>query len=595
MKAKAETATSASRIVQLSEAVAARIAAGEVIERPASIVKELVENAIDAAATRIEITVGGGGLDLIRVSDDGEGIDPEQIELAFSRHATSKLGPAADVMAIGSLGFRGEALPSIAAVADVELVSRQRREQGGAAITYRYGQLARRGARASPPGTTVTVRWLFAHQPARLKFLRSRAAEYQQIAAVVEHYAIARPAIAFGLVIDGRSALSTSGNGDERQVLAAVYGADVARQLMPVTPHEDRAIAVRGWIAPPHLSRSNRQALSLFINGRWVQNRRLLFALGDAFQGLLPRGRHPIAVVIVQIPLEEVDVNVHPTKAEVRLRDEGRVFGALQRALRATLTEHSPAVVFEAGPGTAPPVVAGGALWAPPARLIGGSPASTLSAQVEDTAIEATTPATESAPRPARERLPLLRVLGQMGNTYLVCEGPDGMYLLDQHTAHERVIFDRLLARGEASPDVQALLVPVTVELSAPRRAALDDIAAELAVTGWQIDQLDAGALLVRALPAGLVGTDPAQTLEDFLDALVNETTMLSERRAKSLATIACHSAVRSGQTMGLDEMRALVEQLEASTEPMACPHGRPTIVHLPVELLDRQFGRSWR
>ena len=569
-------------IRQLSERAASRIAAGEVIERPASIVKELVENALDAGARRIEVEVAGGGLELIRVSDDGGGIDPEQLHLAFSRHATSKLDSDDGLFEIATLGFRGEALPSIAAVAEVELTSRQPVEDGGAAITYRYGEFIRQSAKASPPGTTVTVKRVFARQPARLKFLRSRASEYQQISLVVEHYAMARPAVALKLTIDSRQALLSSGGGRAEDALAAVHGHDVARRLLRVEPYADRDVTVSGWIGPPDLSRSNRQSLSLFVNGRWIQNRRLLFALDDAFQGLLPRGRHPIAAVFVSIPLDRVDVNAHPTKAEVRFRDEGAVFATVQRALRQALVEFAPAAVFAEPVDSVEPATG---FWTL-APENGERSATVLPGAEED----------DAAPPPAaRERLPLLRVLGQMGGTYVVAEGPDGMYLIDQHAAHERVLFDGLARIGETSAAAQALLEPVALELSPARSAVLADYGDELRVTGFDIENLDSGAVMVRSVPSGLQRKQPDAALGDFLDALISDDRAPPDRTWRVRATVACHAAVRSGDTMAPDEMRALVQQLEASEESLACPHGRPTMVHLPVEMLDRQFGRNWR
>ncbi|MEX2238319.1 MAG: DNA mismatch repair endonuclease MutL [Dehalococcoidia bacterium] len=582
-----KTETAVQRIRQLPDALASRIAAGEVVERPAAVVKELVENALDAGARRVEIEVAGGGLELICVSDDGRGIDPEQLELAFARHATSKLAEGDSLFAIGSLGFRGEALPSIAAVAEVELVSRLHGEDAGAAVLYRFGEMVRKTAKGAAAGTSVRVRRLFAQQPARLKFLRSRASEYQQIAAVAEHYALARTDIAFRLVIDGRQALLTAGDGDGRRALAAVYGHELARQMLPAGPYSDRGVAIEGWIAPPHLTRSTRQDLSLFVNGRWVLNRRLLFALDDAFQGLMPRGRHPIAVIFVDLPLDEVDVNAHPTKAEVRFRDEGAIFGVLQKALRQALSSFAPAPTMTGGWP-----VSEEAAYAVPSgapgngHLFDGPPVQFGAPAFEEGA-------TQERPT-VRSRLPLLRVLGQMGTTYVVAEGPDGMYLIDQHTAHERVLFDQIAARGESPGDVQALLVPVPVELSPAQVSALKDFSAELALSGFQLDEIDGGAYMLRCVPGPLAGKDPAAGLSELLSSLIDDAGA-PDRRWKVRATLACHAAVRAGMTLTQEEMRELISQLEACEEPLACPHGRPALVHLPVEALDRQFGRNWR
>ncbi len=341
---------------------AAKIAAGEVIERPASVIKELIENALDAGATQVAVEVREGGLALIRVADDGCGIEPGELRIAFERHATSKVAAEDDLWRIATLGFRGEALPSIAAAGEVELLTRVAGNDVGARLRLRDGQIVDEGSGAASPGTVFTVRRLFSSQPARLKFLRSPGSETTHAAAVVTHYAMAYPEVRFQLVADGRTMLQTTGGGSLTDALAAVYGAEVAAAAIEIDAPAAREgeTGVRGAVVEPRLHRSSRNYIGLYVNRRWVKNRALTFAVEEAYQGLLPAGRRPIAVVDIQVPADEVDVNVHPTKAEVRLRREREVFGALQRAVRRALSSHStiPATSRRALERRAGPVVA---------------------------------------------------------------------------------------------------------------------------------------------------------------------------------------------------------------------------------------------
>ena len=570
----------------LAPETAAKIAAGEVVERPASVVKELVENALDAGASAIAVEVSGGGQELIRVTDDGCGLASEEMELAFARHATSKL-TGDDLLSITTLGFRGEALPAIAAVAEVEMVSRPPGTESAAFVLLDAGAVVERGERGAPAGTSVSVSRLFARQPARRKFLRSPSTEANQIASVVSHYALAYPAVRFSLTLEGRQSLLTDGNGELRDAIAAVYGADVAAAMLLVQPG-DGLVAVNGLAAAPQVSRAGRGYVSLFVNGRWIQSRRLAYAVEEAYRGLLMVGRYPIAALHLRLPLEEVDVNVHPTKAEVRFRDESAVFGAVQRAVRTALLETAPVAVATAAPTapTAPfdlsPQPSSPPLWEH-ARALERRQAEAGSAE-PSAATGLSTPA---------ETLPALRVIGQFGSTYVIAEGPDGMYLIDQHAAHERVLYERFCRqRLERAPEVQALLEPLALELSPPRRALLAEQAELLREHGFAIEPFGPGesGYLVRALPASLAGSDPRQAVASFLDLMLEEGE--GDRRDRVAMSLACHGAIRAGKTLSQEEMRELVVQLEGSEAPNSCPHGRPTMIHMSAELLARQFGR---
>ena len=582
---------------------AARIAAGEVIERPASVAKELIENALDADARQVTVEARRGGITFLRVADDGAGIPPDELPLAFERHATSKLQTEDELARITTLGFRGEALPSIAAAADVDLVSRPEGALVAGRLVVRNGEIERQGSAGAPPGTQVTVQRLFERQPARLKFLRSPAAEAAQIATVVTQYALAYPEVRFAFRNDGKSLLQTPGNGDLRDAATAVYGVTVAAELLEPANGRGGPIEILGLIGSPAVSRANRNYLSLFVNRRWIRHRALTFALTEAYQGMLPRGRFPIAIVEVRLPPDEVDVNVHPTKAEVRFRDERAVFAAVQRTVRATLSARSPIPDFGGGAeGGVRAFSAPDEGWPaqPPSAV--AAPAATKLSPARSFEPEAATsePRAPAAQRPMLDQLPLLRAVGQVSNMYVIAEGPDGLYLVDQHAAHERVLYDRFVAqRREGAADVQPLLQPVTLELTAQQRSLLDGLGDELRAMGLAVEPFGDGAFLVRAVPAALTGRDAAKAVPELLDILSRDgatggdgARRPDEAAHRVAASLACHAAVRAGDTMTAEEQRELLTALEATDQPRTCPHGRPTMVHLSSEALARQFGR---
>ena len=570
------------RIRQLPPEVAARIAAGEVIERPVSVVRELLDNAIDAGGKRIRVTITEGGLQSIEVSDDGRGIAPDQIEVAFERHATSKIAGTADLRRVTTLGFRGEALGAIAAAAEVEIVTRAEEEPVGVAALLVDREVVRRSARAAPVGTTITVRELFAKVPARRSFLGSAASEGRQITTLVSHYALAYPGIAFRLEA-GRRPFSTSGDGNLRHAVAAVYGAEQGEAMLDVA-HEENDIVVSGLAGPPSLHRGNRSGIALFVNGRWVQSAALRFAVSDAYQSELPGGRYPVASVALQLPTEAVDVNVHPAKAEVRFRDQRGVARVLRHSIVRAL-EGAGAVGWSLG-GSAAARDAPTETPRPSLRERLQPPESAQAALRGDLAPAAS--GTEA--RTQRETLPLLRVVGQVATTYVVAEGPDGMYLIDQHAAHERVVFDRLKGRT-AEEAVQPLLEPVLVELDRTATAVFEEHGGHLERLGLALEPFGDASCLVRAAPVGFGDGDIAGGLRAMLEKLGDER-RVSDPFDRAAATVACHSSVRAGMALSLEEMRQLIEDLSATASPRTCPHGRPTLVHVRQETLDRQFGR---
>lgn len=579
-------------ITLLPPDVAAQIAAGEVVERPASVVKELVENAIDASARAIVVEIQRGGLDLIRVVDDGCGIPAGEIETACLRHATSKLASAADLHAIRSLGFRGEALPSIIAAAGrVEIASRTAATAPGVLLRFEGGAQRGRLPYGGAQGTSVTVRNLFAAQPARLKFLRSPAAEARTAVAAVEPYALAYSERRFTVSVDGRTVLATPGSGELRDAAARVLGAEIAAQLLDVPTMEGATMRVHGLIGPPSLSRANRSGIVVIVNGRAVQPRRLGIAVEQAFASLLPVGRHPLAILLIELPPEDVDVNVHPAKAEVRFRNEQEAFRAVFDAVRNALGPHAPVPAL--GLGQAPPAVL--TRREPeetlPARLP-GEPPPMLLWQALMHPDEHRTPSFERQERSpaAASRLPLLRVVGQTSATYIVAEGPTGMYLIDQHAAHERVLYEQLRRRrAESRIEQQGLLAPVAVELSAAQATTLAAAQAALEAYGFAIEPFGERTVLLRAVPVALGRKDAGDALRDLLDALAEEGMIDDDRVVK---TLACHGSVRAGKVLSLEEMRALILQLEECEQPRTCPHGRPTMIHLSAAVLEREFRR---
>ncbi len=581
---------------------AARIAAGEVIERPASVVKELVENALDAHAHQITVETRQGGIAFLRVTDDGEGLPPEELQLAFERHATSKLTSEDELWRIATLGFRGEALPSIAAAADVELVSRPGGALVAGRIVLRGGEVAHQGSAGAPPGTSVTVQGLFRRQPARLKFLRSPAAEGGQIATVVTQYALAYPEVRFAMRADGRSILGTPGNGDLRDAVAAAYGVELAADLLPVSGEPQGAITVSGLVSSPAVSRANRNYISLFVNRRWIRHRALTFAVVEAYQGMLPAGRYPVAIVELRLPADQVDVNVHPTKAEVRFRDERAAFAAVQRAVRGTLSARAPVpgLAFgdsEIGAGTPRFEVVDNAYG--PQAPVGQPPRAPAplgdmqrrELNVEGPAADIAAP---EAPRLLEESaLPLLRPIGQVSNSYVIAEGPEGMYLVDQHAAHERVLYERFLTQlRDGVKEVQPLLQPAPVELTASQRSMLESFGEELAAAGLMVEPFGDGAYLVRAVPPALAGSDVTRSVGELLDLLCREDGPTEQPSHRVAASLACHAAVRAGQTMSDEEQRELLRLLESAEHPRTCPHGRPTMIHLSTGEIARQFRR---
>jgi len=568
-------------IQKLPPEVASQIAAGEVVERPASVVKELVENSLDAGAQQISIVVEGGGRQLIEISDDGYGIPLEELSLAVSRHATSKLRSAEDLFHVQTLGFRGEALASISSVSRLEITSRFADADMGARLVVDGGRIGEVHHIGAPVGTVVQVKDLFYNVPARLKFLKKDSTERRWIDALVTRYALAYPTVRIHLKQEKRTVLQTSGNDDRREILASLYGLDVAHEMLEVLANYDN-LKITGYISPISLTRSNRREITFFVNGRWIQDPALTTALVRAYHTLLMVGRYPIATLFLEMPAELVDVNVHPAKAEVRFREKDQIFSGVQRAVRRALLAYTPVPELYA--------------------RASGQPEETDQTFFDREQVDLEAPtsvpggalsAHASQPKLPSQAETVLRLVGQVASAYLVAEGPDGLYLIDQHAAHERVLFEQFMAQLEKSVPSQSLLEPVAVDFPPAEARLLAEQMPALQSLGFQVEEFGHSTFLVRAIPTLLVKIDPAAALRVLIDDFEeDETPLQSEIEAKIIARVCKRAAIKAGQSLSTEEQSALLEGLIGCQSPRTCPHGRPTMIHLSVDLLERQFGR---
>lgn len=556
-----ETLVAPAPIQVLAPEVVERIAAGEVVERPVSVVRELIDNALDAGAGEIRIDVRGGGLRSIRVADDGAGIVPDQVELAFRHHATSKIRRAHDLLDVRSLGFRGEALPSIAAVSELSMVTAAEGFTMGVRLELRHGDTLSRSYISRTHGTTVAVRNLFANLPARLKFIGNARAESTLISQLVRRYALAHPSVRFHLTLDGHPSLQTSGRGLE-QAVGEVFGAAVGRAALPLGPLHAGTAEITGFLTGRHVTRGSRYHVTLLVNSRCVQSRALQAALEDGYRPLLPRGRHPIALVALTLPPADVDVNVHPSKAEVQIRDEPAVAEALKAGVREVLGRNLDA------------------------------PSPDLSFALGQLQIELPRMVAEEASdweAATGRRLREMRVLGQVHGSLILTEDQRGLYLIDQHRAHERAIYELLCRRHAEGRAGQLLLEPLQIELAPHQAARLEPRLGELADLGFACEWFGGRSFLVRSVPAIPETADLPAVVEDFLELATYDD---SDWQHRLLTSVACRAATRRGRALSLEQARELVEMLAATESPAACPHGSPIILHFSDRFLERQF--SW-
>jgi len=615
-------APNAPAIRRLPEALINRIAAGEVVERPASALKEIVENAVDAGARRIAVKLTEGGLTAFEVTDDGCAMEPPEMALALERHATSKL-PHEDIEQVATLGFRGEALPSIASVARFTLESRPRGAQQGWRKIVDHGDLVEDGPAALPPGTRVRVEQLFARIPARRKFLRTARSEYAACLDVVRRLAMARPEVGF--------TLDHIAKGSERRVLAVQPGESATTRIAQIVareletngveielerPGENGTIRLTGLAGLPTYNRGVADHQYLFVNGRPVKDRLLTGAVRGAYSDMLARDRHAVLALFLDLPPEDVDVNVHPAKTEVRFRDSQAVRGFIVSGLRQALAtgDRRSAQAPDAGamgrwqregqaqPGRSEPEAALASIFQGRDWSAGSSAGS---AYVRDAGQGWNGPAADAPAGLAETAQPLPQdaaqyplgiARGQVAETYIVAEAADGLVLVDQHAAHERLVLERLKAAGagDAVKRSQAMLIPEVVELDEPQCDRLEDAAPQLAELGLAIERFGPGAMLVRALPHALAKANPEKLLIDIADDLAKNDAplLLGEKLDLVLGTMACHHSVRAGRVLSVAEMNALLRDMEATPRSGQCNHGRPTWVKLSMDDVEKLFGR---
>jgi DNA mismatch repair protein MutL len=604
-------------IRQLPPHLVNQIAAGEVIERPASAVKELVENAIDAGARNIEIVTTGGGLGLIRVSDDGGGMGERDLALCVERHATSKLA-GEDLLRISTLGFRGEALPSIGSVAKLTIASRLSGAAQGFEIEVNAGRKDGPRPAALNSGTRVEVRDLFFTTPARLKFMKSEPSEAAAVGQIVRRFVLAFPQIGFSLANGERGATSFPAvmNGDEeglRLRLAKVMGREFAEDAVPLDL-EREGTRVTGFAGLPTLNRPTQQMQYLFINGRPVKDRLLLAAVRGAYGDMCPRGRHPMLVLFIGLATDEVDVNVHPAKAEVRFREgnlvRGLVVSAIRRALEAGGVKTSAALTgaaLDVGRASAAASYGAGraASWSPSTAYRAGAarPAPRHAGFAEDwqmpiaglESVSANAAAAEGPPSPALAASPLGAARAQLHGTYIIAETGHSVVIVDQHAAHERLVYEKLKAGlAEGGIERQALLIPEVVELDADAAALIASRAEELGAIGLSIDAFGDGAVLIREVPALIAKADIKALIRDLAEELeMNGTASgLQDRLFAICARIACHWSVRAGRSLRPEEMNALLRDMEATPAASQCNHGRPTFIELQLADIEKLFSR---
>ncbi len=638
------------RIHVLPEHVANKIAAGEVVERPASVVKELLENALDAGASRIRVQVEAGGKKLVQLTDDGCGMVRDDAMLAFERHATSKIKNAEDLLAVATLGFRGEALPSIASVARLRLETRAADEDAGTVIEINGGKLLKVEEAGLPPGTSVTVRDLFFNTPARRKFLKAESTELSHIASLVTHYALAHPEKHFELHSTANALLVAPPVATHAERIYQIFGQEVLEQLLPVAatlpleraglpqpppwrrekdyqPPEPGEARLRGFVSRPEVQKLNRNSIFVFVNARLIRDRVVQHALTEAYRNILPATVFPVVLLFLELPTGEVDVNVHPSKTEVRFRQQQFLHDFVRDSVRSALVAARPAPHFTTeitaqpsasaalSPGARPRAAgeaAGGAadfrLVAPPQtqsfRFEPGTPVD-ANAAVPAAALPPQAPAPSrngctgaiAAGADVREVPPIssLRPLGQVRDSFIVAVAGDGLWIIDQHVAHERVLFERVLKqRAGNGVEGQRLLMPLVLELTPAQQVLFSELAQELRQNGFEVEPFGARTIAVKTAPAGVDASDVERLLHEVLDERQREAqaTNLEAVRRRIAASIACHAAIKVNTPLDGNKMEWLVRELARTEFPMTCPHGRPVLLRYSFEEIQRAFKR---
>ena len=572
----------------LSTEVSSKIAAGEVIERPYSVVKELIENSLDAGANNISIEINDGGAKLIRITDNGAGIASDEVPLAFKRYATSKISTLDSLNNISTLGFRGEALASISSVSKLTLVSRSNNSKYGTKILLNNGAIIETLKTGAPLGTSIAVENLFQNFPARKKFLRSVKSEFSKIKPIVTKYSMAFPEVKFSLSHNNKINFQSPGSKRLRDVISPIYDNEISNSLLEIEPlnleQSQGIIQISGLISPPSLTYSNRTHISYFVNRRWIQNSALSFAIEQAYKGFLKEKRHPLAVVNILVQNNSIDVNVHPSKTEIRFQDEELIFSSVQRVIRNTLLAKSsvPSAYVAINEANRSDYSAEPLLNTRPENY-----------KLENSMTSRDIDSNNSSNITHHNLLPILHVIGQLQNTFIVAEGPDGMYLIDQHAAHERILLEDITKRTMSmSENAQSLLEPLTISLTTEQEDILLKHLHELTQIGFEIDPFGSNKHLLRAVPKTLQPVNAEEELHNTLNEMLLERNTPQVMK-RALSSIACHSAIRAGDKLSIESMQELIQQLEKCVEPHTCAHGRPTIIHINRNSLENQFGRT--
>ncbi len=581
------------KINVLNENLSSRIAAGEVVERPFSVVKELVENSIDANSTKIIIEIENGGLVLIRVTDNGDGISSSDLPIAFERFATSKIDNSSDLTSIQTLGFRGEALPSIASVSIINAISKIKNEKMGSVFESEFLNEKKIKSIACNIGTSISVMKLFRNVPARLKFIKSANSEVLKIHNLINYFSLVYPHIDFQLITDGKLKLDTSGSNDILDIYKMIYGIYSKNNLLLIDDEDENSnYKINGLIGSPSIYKSNRNYLILSVNGRIIDSKKLKYAVERSYAGLLPQRKFPIGIIRITAPLSEVDPNVHPNKAEVRFINEDYVFSMIQKNIRNTISLKSPVKLVRQNEKN---------VYDSQKNINLFSSEKSDFIEKKFQGLEDIIYSEKEYSKTMKNTIPILRVIGQFSKKYIACEGPDGLYIIDQHAAHERVKYEQIFTdlSKEKHLSSQPLLDPLIIEVNNDTASILSEYKKELSNCGWQVDAFGTTSLAIREVPSIITKNNISLAngnIQSIFQNLLDEIIVLTDGDLwldKIVASLSCHSAVRAGQALSIDEQKNIIKMLEKCDSPQTCPHGRPTVMQLENEMLDTEFLRK--
>ena len=589
-----------SKIVLLPEDLINKIAAGEVIERPASVIKELIENSLDAGATKIIVELEDSGKKRIKVSDNGEGMSPEDAEKSILRHATSKIRSVEDLFSIKTLGFRGEALASIAAVSKLSITTKQKEQLEGFTLAVEGGNILSSTITAAEQGTSIDVHDIFFNTPARKKFLKTDAVELRHCIDVVTHYALANPSVAFKLTHDSNILLHSPALNDARSTIASIYGVQNAKELLEVE-YQDEQVVINGFISKPYYVRNDKSQQVLFVNGRWIKNIDITNAVYEGYHSTLFVNKHPVLVLHLQLNPTTVDVNVHPQKHEIKIEQKEQVIAAVSKAVRETLQNNKLMPTVDVN--TEQQITFGTPLpkkeIKPEAKYQFEPSAQSVFAVAEETAAynhSESFPVTEGQDQSkylVQEKLPAMKLLGQVHKTYFLAETEGGLFYLDQHAAHERVMYESLLNQFlQGKVEVQQLLQGEVFEVSAAEKIVLEEKKEELKALGFEVGHFGGNAFVVKTIPLIFGKVKVNEILQDILNLLENNKS-IQEKKEEILTRMACRAAVMAGEVITIPQMEKILQELNKTQLPYTCPHGRPTLLKVTVDELEKKFRRK--